>query len=169
MPRERWCRKKKPGSRPAGESEWGEHSEVVRDLEPDTAGWQCVLHATVIFVRAGGRSEEIVVEHRGLLVEHVEYGKVEVELVVGPLRFVIDVDAQLMRPRQAADRARRYRHTAAPVISARTIQLVRTIVSAAQARRAGGDVQVPADRPLRCDRIGAIDLELMPAVVGQET
>src|SRR5690348_17091745 len=92
----------------------GEPSKVVRHRESEIARRAGVLHPSEVWIRAGGGPEEVVVEERRLLVEHVERREVEIEPVLGPRRPVVDIEAELVGPRQAAERARRDRYTAAP-------------------------------------------------------
>src|SRR5699024_2455358 len=78
------------------------------------------------------------------------------------------VDAML--PRARTVRADRRRLAVAPAVRAVTMQrqLVGTERADADLRLARGNVEIAAERPLRRDRIRAVDLEHMPAVTRQQ-
>src|SRR6185312_5268932 len=92
-------------------------SEIVGDGEAHAARRMGVLYAAVVRIGAAGGTEEVVVEDRRLVVQHIEHGEVEIEFLLRPLRLVVNAEIDVVHPRRGAERTGWNGYAAAPVIS----------------------------------------------------
>src|SRR5690242_1774341 len=105
---------------------------------------------------------------RRLVVEHVEYRKRESKLVVCPFRLVLDAEIQLVFPRRMTRGTGRRWLATAPVIGIAVAQRIvfgRSVMAQANHWVTGGDECVGAQNPFGRNRIGTVDLQLMPLAV----
>src|SRR5690348_9040445 len=152
-------------------------SPVVGNGEPRGARRHPGFDHVVAGAWTACRNEIVAVERGRLVVEHVEYLELEVELVFGPAGLVIHAQVDVVNPwrvfgpvwRNCITRSDGHAATEV-VLAAYAVRelLVRPVRAAAQPWRAGGNPYVGTHDPVWTDGIRTVELERVLAVGAQD-